>query len=308
MKKLSILLLAIFGVSLFGLSIEEKIRVGETHLLKYLSVDKGNFISWSGLFYYSRFDRKVDIQKKDNFVQKSLFEKKKLIQQARAVIFKDILTIDINNEITIKELIEISNRFQGHLTRKFFSPEILLPVGQAGYTLNISAYFPFTGNGNLIDLILKSGYFVEREKMETPESSYQPYAYNRLIIEARHLSVKPSLFPNIYSFDKNGEKILVYSLAHSNEKAIRQNGYVHFYGTSDEFELKNRKNYYCAALETSGTKRNDLVISREDYIKYFASPISLKRLSEGNLFIVVSEEKVNPEKKEQPRLIGGESY
>lgn len=261
------------------------------HFIKTLKSNNKKFVNWALLFYYAHFSRSVKIGKEDNFIQKSLFEQRKLVQKARSRIFKDVLKIDINNEITVKELLEISSEFQKHLTRRIFSPEILLPSGQAGYKLNMGAFFSFVGKKNLIDLILSSGYFIEREKLIPFKSKYLAHSYSTLIIEARHLHIKPALFPNIYTYDSKGELFLIYSLAHAKRSAIVKNGYAHYYKETKSLSLNNAKNYYCAALKVSGTKQVDIIISREDYLKFFASPLSLKNLSEGNFFIVVKDKK-----------------
>lgn len=294
-------LMGFFSLGLFSASLENQIQIDADHFVHYLSPAKRNFVNWSGLFYYSTFTRDIGICKEDNFIQKYLFEQRELIKESRKQIYRDILAIDINNEITVKELLEISSRFQQDLTRKFFSAEILLPAGQVGYQLNIGAFFPFAGKDNLIPLILRSGYFIDREKLEPVKSHYQPFAYEALIIEARHLDLKPALFPNLYTFDEAGNLQLIYSLAHSNTKAVMEMGYIRYYRDLKSFDLKNRKNYYCPALKVSGTKEIDLVISREDYIKFFASPVSLKNLSEGRFFVIGRPKEI--EKKTKPELM-----
>ncbi|PKL11645.1 MAG: hypothetical protein CVV50_05425, partial [Spirochaetae bacterium HGW-Spirochaetae-6] len=160
---------------------------------------------------------------------------------------------------------------------------------QAGYSLTLDGFTPFDGAGGFIDLILKSGYFVEWEKLSREQSRYKPVAYERLIIETRHLNVNPALFPKIYSYDKEGNKVLVYSLMNADREAISQKGYAHYYSDTQYFDLGHAKNFYCPAMELSGTKGNDLVISREDYIKFFGSDVSLQNLSRGQLYIVAGE-------------------
>ncbi len=150
----------------------------------------------------------------------------------------------------------------------------------------MGAVVPMTGAGNLIDLIVNSGYFVDREPLNPVKSLYRPYAFHRLIIEARHLEINPALFPKIYVQDPKGNLILVYSMAHASASHIVKNGYARYYSDTQSFKLDDVHTYYCAALKLSGTKNTDVVISYEDYIKFFASALSYQNLSEGNLFLI----------------------
>ena len=120
------------------------------------------------------------------------------------------------------------------------------------------------------------------------EYLYRHYAFNKLIIEARHLNLNPALFPKIYVQDKNGKLILVYSIAHANFNKITKQGYVRYYADVKNFDLNDKHTFYCAALNPKGTKSTDLIISYEDYIKFFASALSYQNLSEGNLVIITN--------------------
>ncbi len=278
----------LFSPLLMAQSIEDQIQKSPYDLIKIMNQSEKQQINWSKLLYSAFFTRDIPLNKEDNFVQKSLFEKRELIIEARKFIFKDLLSLNIDHEITIKELLEINPSFQQSLTRKFFNPEILLPVAQAGYQLNIGSVVFLTGTENLIDLILKSGYFVDRLPLKPVESLYRPYAFNKLIIEARHLNLNPALFPKIYVQDKNGKLILVYSIAHANFNKITKQGYVRYYADVKNFDLNDKHTFYCAALNPKGTKSTDLIISYEDYIKFFASALSYQNLSEGNLVIITN--------------------
>lgn len=291
MKRISTALIIILSTAaLLGAGdIEKKLAREPFHLVRYFNQARSSYVNWSALVYFASFKQQIKVEKSDNFVQKALFEKRELIKRAQSQMLQDILRIDIDSEMTIKELLEISKVFNSSLTRLFYSPEILLPPVQAGYGLTLDGFTPFDGAGGFIDLILKSGYFVEWEKLSRQPSRYKPVAYERLIIEARHLSVNPALFPKIYSFDKDGNKILVYSLMNADREAISQKGYAHYYSDTQFFDLGHAKNFYCPAMELSGTKGNDLVISREDYIKFFGSDVSLQNLSRGQLYIVTGD-------------------
>ncbi len=282
----------IFLVSTLGASnIEESIKIKTNHYLFYLGDDRSSFINWSSLYYYYEYSKKITLNKGDNFVQKALFEKRNLSKKARRDILSDILKIDIDNEMTVKELLEINENFKNSLTKLLYKPEILFPPVQAGYNLDISGYFPFLKKGRLLDLIIRSGHFIEREKLVPVKSRYKPQAYHKIIIEARHLNIEPSLFPKIYTLDKKGEKKLIFSLSHANLKAITHKGYVKFLSKVRESELNNKKIYYCSAISSAGTKGADIVISREDYVKYFGSLVSLQFLSQGELYIIAKKQK-----------------
>lgn len=286
MKKLIVSLFLLISIAGWSASeIKNRFSSKKDHYLARFN--NQSFVNWSGLFYYATFIHRIAIEKKDNFVQKTLYEQQNLIKIARKAIFQHIMTIDVNNEITVKELLDISASFQKKLTRKFFSPDILLPAGQAGYRLSMSAFFPFKGKDSLTELILSSGYFIETAYLRPVKSQYQPVAYKKLILEARHFkNLKPALFPNIYSFDARGKKILIYSLAHSNKSKIIENGYISYQKKLKNLKIGSKDIYYCPVLKIEGSKKTDLIISRENYIKFFASPVSLKHLSEGGLIVV----------------------
>ena len=249
-------------------------------------------INWGVLLYSADFFTYIDISNSRNFIQESLFKSEEFIQEVRKKVFKDILSININYEITIKDLLTNNNYFFEEFTKRFYSSDIIIFSGQIGDKIKMISNIQFLGSNNLIDLILKSGYFFENLKLQPINSEYTPYNHSGLVIEARHLDVIPSLFPNIYSYDENGNIVLIYSVNHSSKKDIIINGYARFYTDFIEGIIENENFYYCAAVKSYGTKKVDFIISREDYIKFFSSPLSLKRLSEGNFYIIIDPKKV----------------
>ncbi|HOJ49715.1 MAG TPA: hypothetical protein PKW55_02785 [Spirochaetota bacterium] len=255
-------------------------------------IDSEAIIDWGSLAYFGEFFTYVDIEETQNFIQESLFKSEEFVSKIRSKVLKDLLSININYEITVKDLMESNEYFLNEFTKRFYSNDIIVFSGQIGDKIKMISNIFFTGNNNIIDLILKSRYFFEDLKIKSITSDYTAYPHNGIIIEARHQEITPSLFPNIYSYDEKGNMVLIYSINHSNKQEIVKNGYVHFRTDLKEDQIEKDMFYYCAAIKTQGTKSTDVVISREDYIKFFSSPISLKKLSEGNFYIIIDPKKV----------------
>jgi len=254
-------------------------------------ISNNSLINWGKLLYFGEFYTYINIEETQNFIQESLFKSEEFVKSIRAQVLKEIIGININYEITIKDLLDSNTSFIKEFTKRFYSSDIIVFSGQMGDKIKMISNISFLGKYNIIDLILNSRYFFEEIKIKPLKSEYTPYAHNGLVIEARHLDITPSLFPNIYSYDEKGELILIYSINHSDKAEIVKNGYSHFYYKIDNLDIERDKLYYCAALNTNGTKKTDIIISREDYIKFFSSPISISNLIKGNLYIIISQGK-----------------
>jgi len=299
MKTLLLFLMA-FGISAFSLPVEKKFENKSNHLIQYLNQDKTCFFNWAGLFYFGTFKKDYSISQTDNFIEKPILQQSNALKTAKTQVFQHLFSLEIDNEMDIKDLLKTSETFDSLLRKAVFDSEIFLPPSHSGENrVKLSGFFPFPGNNQLIELILKSGYYIEREKLRPLQTKYTANPNKKIVIEARHLKLKPSLFPQIYTYDGSGNKILIYSLAHSNFSEISKKGYAHYLTNLSSIKIKEEKAFYCPAVELSGTKKTDIVINREDYLKLFSSPISLKSLSEGNLYIIISNNTFV--KKEKPK-------
>ncbi|HCL57968.1 MAG TPA: hypothetical protein DHW82_13315 [Spirochaetia bacterium] len=242
---------------------------------------------WTNLYFHASYSEEIKISRQDNFIEKPNSLNSQMEQKIRQEIFEKVIKISIDNEMRIEDLIDENPLFKKLFTRLVFSSKVILPSSQTEKKMTIYARIDFKEKENILDLILSSRYYIDKKELKPIESSYQPSSYEKLIIEARGLQIKPSFFPKIYTITPENKKILIYSLAYSDLKLVRKNGYVQFYKDLDKSEFENKKNYYCSAYQSESSKKTDIVINYNDYIKFFSTPLSLKNLAEGNLIILI---------------------
>lgn len=294
MKKLLYIIIFLSSIT-YGDSIEKNFTNKNFHFVHFYDNNKTSFFNWGKNFYFGSFIKNINIKQNENFVQKPGFENDVFIKEIRTIIFQHLLQININNEMTIKELVELSEKFQNLLRDRIYNPKNLFITTYSKKNITIKTWFTFLGKGNFLDLMIQCGYFIDRIKLNPIISKYHPQAFDKLVIELRHLKITPCLFPQIYSYDENGKLILIYSMAHCNLEKIIDNGYIRYYTNTKTLKINNTKTYYCSALKLYGTKKTDVIINREDYIKFFGSGVSLKNLAEGNLFFIIRQEKSSEE-------------
>lgn len=97
--------------------------------------------------------------------------------------------------------------------------------------------------------------------------------YDGLVIDARGIGFKPSLFPTIYN--ENGDAI--YDIAYINKQIASTNGYIKY--STNSFltnqistNITGRKPYNIAAWSTRGRFSSDLVIGNEDASIILSAP------------------------------------
>lgn len=104
------------------------------------------------------------------------------------------------------------------------------------------------------------------EYMTTPIITYFNAGkdYDSLVIDARNIGFKPSLFPTVY--DENGNAI--YSVSYVSKKSASTNGYVIYttntFLTNERFENIGKNPYNVVAWNPRGRLSGDIVIGNED--------------------------------------------
>jgi hypothetical protein len=254
------------------------------HAKDHNILKQNRYINWKKLEYVAQVFYRVNLKRGDDFISKPFIDKEKEISHFRQLIFSDLLLFPIDYELTLKRLEILSPEFEESLSDELYKPGIFNIIESGDEALKITYTFPLKGENGLIDLILKSQYYSEKKELKTIHSQYQPNYYSDLVIETRGTPFKVSLFPRIFSYDKQGKLILVYSLTYSKWDAIKNKGYVQ-YSLSEKNFLGN-KHYYISSTAISGDGDNDIIISRNDYLKFFASHSSLVNLSRGGLVII----------------------
>ncbi|MEM2175500.1 MAG: hypothetical protein QXI58_07790 [Candidatus Micrarchaeia archaeon] len=112
--------------------------------------------------------------------------------------------------------------------------------------------------------------------------------YTGIIIDCRHLSLKPALFPKIYNEDLKE----IYSLNFCDSLSLIDNGLVSYVKTLDEaYRHKKVGSFplYISALKIIGKNKCDIVISNKDALTLHSSLNNLKLLEKGRVIIVYKD-------------------
>lgn len=126
------------------------------------------------------------------------------------------------------------------------------------------------------------------------ESGVIKEKYTGIIIDCRHLSLKPAIFPKIYSEDLKE----VYSINFCDSLSLIDNGLVSYVKTLDSaYRHKKAGNFplYISGLKVIGKNRCDIVISNKDALTLHNSLNNLKLLEKGRIIIVYKDD-TTPEK------------
>ncbi|MEO0096564.1 MAG: hypothetical protein ABIK78_00505 [candidate division WOR-3 bacterium] len=112
--------------------------------------------------------------------------------------------------------------------------------------------------------------------------------YTGIIIDCRHLSLKPAIFPKIYNEDLKE----VYSVNFCDSLSLINNGLVSYVKTLDEaYHHKKAGSFplYISALKTFGKNKCDIVISNSDALTLHNSLNNLKLLEKARVIIVYKD-------------------
>lgn len=270
----------------FTTTCQEKIRKTNVYSPNKNYTIKSRLVNWSKLSYHSDIIYFIPIYPEDNFVSKLFSEKENKTRQFRQQAYWDLLQLPIDYELRLDHLINLDKEFKNAFREKLYQPNFIRIIENEN--LNIQTTFSFIGKEGLIHLILQSNYYHPDQSLKAIESQYKPNYYDNLVIETRGIDFQPCLFPRIFSYDEKGKLILVYSIAYSQWDAIINNGYARFF--SSEKPFLNSKNDYISAQAISGDNHNDIIINRNDYLKFFASSNSIANLRQGKLIIITNHD------------------
>jgi len=126
------------------------------------------------------------------------------------------------------------------------------------------------------------------EEIPVFNESILPVAFTGLVVDARHLNLRPSLFPKIQS-DRGLD---IYSPVYVKESYSIETGYVMYRTDNNERYLEKRvgKNpFFVLALGLSGKNQTDLILPSDEVAKLLSHPDSRKSLTRCRVMILVSK-------------------
>ncbi len=112
--------------------------------------------------------------------------------------------------------------------------------------------------------------------------------YTGIIIDCRHLSLKPAIFPKIYNEDLKE----VYSVNFCDSLSLIENGLVSYVKTLEEAYSHKKVGFsplHISALKTLGKNKCDIMISNSDALKLHNSLNNLKLLEKTRVIIVYKD-------------------
>ncbi|MEO0090160.1 MAG: hypothetical protein ABIK77_04290 [candidate division WOR-3 bacterium] len=112
--------------------------------------------------------------------------------------------------------------------------------------------------------------------------------YTGIIIDCRHLSLKPAIFPKIYNEDLKE----IYSLNFCDSLSLIENGVVSYVKSLDSaYRHKKAGNFplYLSGLKAVGKNKCDIVISNKDALILHGSLNNLKLLEKARVIIVYKD-------------------
>jgi|UniRef100_A0A7V6CMJ8 hypothetical protein len=113
--------------------------------------------------------------------------------------------------------------------------------------------------------------------------------YTGIIIDARHLSLKPALFFKVY----NEELKEIYSVAFCDSLSLLTNGLCSYVKTLEEaFKHPKAGNFplYISALKTTGKNKCDLIIANKDALTLHSCLNNIKLLEKCRVIVVYKDE------------------
>jgi len=113
--------------------------------------------------------------------------------------------------------------------------------------------------------------------------------YTGIIVDARHLSLKPALFFKIY----NEELKEVYSVAFADSLSLLSNGLCSYVKSLEEaFKHPKAGNFplYISALKITGKNKCDLIIANKDALRLHSCLNNIKLLEKCRVIVVYKDE------------------
>lgn len=255
--------------------------------------DPNRYINWSKLYYTGSLYTKLQINPGDDFLRKGSDLVDNIKKTFRQNVYQDLLKINIDYELSFHTFIYEKGVLYQNLIRKIYDESYFNFISDRAGSVLTKYKMPFTGEKGLIKMILMSQHYYKDKLLEVITSPYQSNHYEKLVINMRGIEFNPSLFPRIYSYDKNNNKVLIYSVKQSNWKDIVKNGYAHYYSENCNPKLyKNPLYYSVSGINSLGDHKNDIVINREDYLKFFSSETGIEHLRNGGLYIIMDHTKL----------------
>ncbi|TGN08312.1 hypothetical protein [Leptospira ilyithenensis] len=126
------------------------------------------------------------------------------------------------------------------------------------------------------------------EEIPVFNESVLPVAFSGLVVDARHLDLRQSLFPKIQS-DRGLD---IYSPVYVKESYAIETGYVIYRTDNNERYLEKRvgKNpFFVLALGLAGKNQTDLILPSDEVAKLLSHPDSRKNLTRCKVMILVSK-------------------
>ncbi len=229
----------------------------------------------------------------DNILQSRHAAEKKAIELAMNDLANVLLKVRVDAYKTIFDYIAENREFAVLFNKYIHDYSLkLMPLTQ-GYTLVKSGVvFHFFGKKSLLEVFFEAlkNEPVQRVPLFRNHDHMEVHNYTGLVIDARGLGFKPSIFPSIYVNDSRNIRRTIFSFHHLNRERSLQSGGARYTTTPFNVYMDKHvgpKPYICSAERVGGEFNTDIFISREDAVKFLSSTKTSKKLEEGRVLIIV---------------------
>lgn len=196
---------------------------------------------------------------------------------------RSIESLPLNDEFTIKEALEKNLTFRERYNQFFIKESGEFKVRFVQDQVHLVSSLSLLGQNGLISYLdLPSSKETFPEFLEKKTFA----KYSGLILDARHLDFKPSLFPKILT-DKGLE---IYSAALIDRNFIINNGLVLYEKDPKKAILNSRigqDSHFLVAINVVGKNKNNLTITTEDAIKLLSNKNTIDNLKKCKVIILV---------------------
>ncbi|TGK83741.1 hypothetical protein EHQ31_03225 [Leptospira montravelensis] len=285
MKRIYILLILFFSVSLGSKPIQEKDI--------YSSV-----VNWTDLFIASSVKEtipKIVFDEEDpEFSGKNTatsqgkahsLARKKAKEKLKVRLSQRLESIFFNADYTVYEYTQVNPQVRLRLNSYIGSEKEEYDFQFVKNVLEAKASLPLKGKDGILSHIP-----VEYGSESVPEFSEEVVSveFSGLIVDARHLNLKKALYPKI----QTDRGLDIYTPLYVKEAYAIETGYIVY--KEDQIgkgvEAKVGKNpYFVLALGIAGKNQTDLVIPTDEAAKFLSHPESRKNLTRCRVLILVSQ-------------------
>lgn len=220
-----------------------------------------------------------------NKSRSDLLARKKAKEKLRIRLSQRLEMLLLDSNYTVYEYTQINpfartkiNTFIGDEKESFdFQPKKNQLIAKA--SLRLSGKFGF-----LTYLPMQYG----SEEMPIFSEELTPVEFSGLVVDARHLAIKKSLFPNIQS-DRGLD---VYSPVYVKESYAVETGYIVYRTDTDEKNWEKRVGkdpYFVVALGLAGKNQTDIILPSDEVAKLLSHPQTRRNLTRCRVMILVSK-------------------